>query len=205
MAPGYFFICRELQCAPEADVDGAEFSCVGGGVRQWAAALMVQRGRRDAGTGHQWLVRLQTRDKTSFTRKKNLYQSFIHAPLVPRGAPDDPMGPCSHPKGPRFPGPGSPREPLVAWGRPGRMGPLAAWSPGDRRVTWEPLREQVAPSWARSWAGYAPAGGTVPPPHVPPPMLSPVHICVCKYSVCYQCRCNTLEKGFLQVGYLVSL
>ena len=53
---------------------------------------------------------LQTLDKTHFTRKKNLYQSFNHVPLVTRGAPDDPMGPCSHPKAP-------------VSGEPGRMGP----------------------------------------------------------------------------------
>ena len=61
-------------------------------------------------------------DKT-FTRKKNVCQSFIHVPLVTRGAPDDPMGPCSHPRAPVFlGGPWSPRGPPGNLGAPSRAG-----------------------------------------------------------------------------------
>ena len=79
-------------------------------------------------------------DKT-FTRKKNVNQSFIHVPLVTRGAPDDPMGPCSHPRAPGFLGPGSWGPGRI--GAPDRLGPLVD---KGARVTWGPLREQVAPS-----------------------------------------------------------
>ena len=51
-----------------------------------------------------------TLDKT-FTQNKNLYQSSIHVPLVTRGAPMGPMGPCSHPRAPGFLGPWPPRGP----------------------------------------------------------------------------------------------
>ena len=63
----------------------------------------------------------QTMNKT-FTRKKNVYQSFIHILLVTRGAPDDPMGPCSHPRAPGFLGPLSPRGPPGNLGAPSRAG-----------------------------------------------------------------------------------
>ena len=51
--------------------------------------------------------------------------SFIHVPLVTRGAPDEPMGPCSHPRAPGFLGPWSPRGPPGSLGAPSRAcGPL---------------------------------------------------------------------------------
>ena len=54
------------------------------------------------------------------------------------------------------------RGPPVSWALgPGRLGApgsrrgLVAWGPlialGASRVTWRPLREQVTPSWAKSW------------------------------------------------------
>ena len=69
-------------------------------------------------------------DKT-FTQKKNVYQSFIHVPLVTRGPLKTQWAPAVI------------RGPLVSW---------ASSRQGVPRVTWGPLREQVAPSWAKSWA-----------------------------------------------------
>ena len=65
-----------------------------------------------------------TLDKT-FTRNKHLYQSSIHVPLVTRGAPEGPMGPCNHPRAPGFLGPWPPRGiGGGTGGAPGHRAPL---------------------------------------------------------------------------------
>ena len=91
-----------------------------------------------------------TLDKTYFTRKQiYINSSFISVALVTRGAPDYPMGPCTHPRTPGFLGP------LVAQGAPGRLGGasrlgapghLGFWSPGP--LPPGRLKERLSPAAA---------------------------------------------------------
>ena len=78
-------------------------------------------------------------------------------PLVTRGAPDDPMCPCSHPRASGLLGPWSSRGLLVVGGA-GRMGaPDHLGAPsrlGSPRVTWGPFESRWPPPGRNS--GYLP-------------------------------------------------
>ena len=71
-------------------------------------------------------------------------------PWLPEGPPGTQWAPAvirGHPDfwaTGRLGGPGS-RKSLIAWG------PLVTSGGPRGRVTWRPLREQVAPSWTKSW------------------------------------------------------